>query len=481
MDLIQTMKKTKLICTIGPASQDKKTLKKLIKAGLNGARLNFSHGTYEQFAQIIKNLKELRSELKTPISIIQDLQGPKIRIGKVPTEGIKVKKGQKIILDTTINFAKTENSQNIRIPLQYKNLPKDIKLDDPLLIDDGKIELEAIKVDRKKTQIECIVKNNGLLTSNKGLNAPKTNLSIESVSKKDLQDLAFGIEQDVDYVALSFVRSPQDIIKLRKKLHKANRFQTKIISKIERPEAMENLSEIVRESDAVMVARGDLGIEIPAENVPIAQKRIIFEANKQGKPVITATHVLNSMVENPLPTRAEISDAANAVFDRTDCIMLSNETAVGAFPVEACQTLNDVAIAIETEIKKHQLPERHVPDQELLTIDAICNNAVDLAFDIKAKFIVTLTKNGFTAGQISKNRSEIETIVLTPKPKTYHQMGIYWGIQKVFITEELDFQNPAEQVRKFLLKQKLVKKNDEIVIVNAVRGSNQRLITTFEV
>lgn len=472
------MKKTKLICTIGPSSQDKSTLKKLVKAGMNAARLNFSHGTYESFTQMILNIRAVSTELKTPIAIIQDLQGPKIRIGKVNPEGIKVKKGQKIILDTTIQFAETRKNTQI-IPLQYKNLPKDIKLDDPILIDDGKIELEALKVNKNKTEIECLVKNNGTLYSNKGLNAPKTALSIESMSKKDLKDLEYGITQDLDYIALSFVRSEKDITKLREKLNKAKRFQTKIIAKIERPEALENLEKIVEEADAIMVARGDLGIEIPAETVPLAQKRIIREANKQGKPVITATHVLNSMVDNPLPTRAEISDAANAIFDKTDAIMLSNETAVGEYPVQACQVLNDVAHEVEPEISKHF--DWHSHNIELETIDAICNHACWLAIDIKARYIVTLSKSGYTAGQISKNRPQTETIVFTSLNKTKNQLSILWGINHVFCEEKLDYKNPVEQVRKILLKNKLVKKNDEIVIVNAVRGSKERLITTFEV
>lgn len=472
------MKKTKLICTIGPASQDKSTLKKLVKAGMNAARLNFSHGTYESFNLMIENIRAVSKELKTPIAIIQDLQGPKIRIGKVPDEGIKVKKGQEIILDTTIKFSDTRKNTLI-IPLQYKNLPKDIKLDDPIFIDDGKIELEATKINKQKTEIHCIVKNNGTLFSNKGLNAPKTALSIESMSKKDIQDLEYGIALDVDYVALSFVREAEDIYKLRQRLNKAKRFQTKIIAKIERPEAMINLESIVEASDSIMIARGDLGIEIPAAKVPLAQKKIIREANKQGKPVITATHVLNSMVENPLPTRAEISDAANAIFDKTDAIMLSNETAVGEYPVQACQVLNDVAIEIEPEISKHY--DWHSHNIELETIDAICNHACWLALDINAKYIVTLSKSGYTAGQISKNRSNTETIVFTSLPKTKNQLSILWGINHVFCEEKLDYKNPVDQVRKTLLKAKLVKKNDEIVIVNAVRGSKERLITTFEI
>ncbi len=474
------MKKTKIICTIGPASQEIETIKKLVKAGMNGARLNFSHGTYEQFEMIIKNLRKVSESLKVPIAIIQDLQGPKIRIGKMPDEGLPVKKGEKIILSTKIKEYEEQKGIKV-IPLQYKKLPKDIKLDDNILIDDGKIELDAYKVNLLKTEIHCTVKNNGTLFSNKGLNAPKTNLSIEAMSKKDLQDLEFGLAQDVDYIALSFVRSAKDIEKLRDKLKEAKRYQTKIIAKIERPEAMENLTAIIEASDAVMVARGDLGIEIPAELVPIAQKRIIREANRQGKPVITATHVLNSMVENPLPTRAEISDAANAVFDSTDAIMLSNETAVGLYPVEACQTINDVATAIETEINKHNLKEKIISTVELETIDAICNSAVTLAHDIKAKYIVTLSKSGFTAGQIGKNRSDTEIIVFTSKPKTRNQMAIYWGIENVYIEEDLDYKDPVEIVRNRLVKEKLARKKDEIVVVNAVRGSKERLITTFEV
>lgn len=469
------MKKTKIICTIGPASQDKSTLKKLIKAGMNGARLNFSHGTYDQFELIIKNVREVSEETKTPIAIIQDLQGPKIRIGKVSPSGVPVKKGQIITLNTKISGEETKKD-GLHIPLQYKKLPADIKQGDPILIDDGRVELVALKTNLIKTEIKCEVKNSGTLFSNKGLNAPKTALSIESMSKKDLQDLEFGLTQDVDYVALSFVRNVKDIEKLRKLIKDHKKFQTKIIAKIERPEAMENLTEIIEASDAVMVARGDLGIEIPAEKVPLAQKRIIKEANRQGKPVITATHVLNSMVENPLPTRAEISDAANAIFDKTDAIMLSNETAVGAYPIEACQVLNDVAHEIEPEIERYQLQT----STELDTIDAICNNAVTLATDIKAKYIVTLSKSGHTASQISKNRGSTEIIVFTNKRKTRNQMAIVWGLSKVFYEETLDFKTPVELVKARLKKEKLIKASDEVVIVNAVRGSKERLITTFE-
>jgi pyruvate kinase len=472
------MKKTKIICTIGPASMDVKTLTALVKAGMNAARINFSHGTYDQFKQIIKNIRQVSEKTKTPIAIIQDLQGPKIRIGKVSPKGIPVKKGQTIILDIKISLDEVKKTIQ-RIPLQYKSLPKEIKLSDPILLDDGKIELEVTKVNLLKTEIECKIKNDGIIFSNKGLNVPKTNLSVDAMSKKDIQDLEFGLEQDVDFVALSFVRSAKDIQVLRQKLVNAKKLQTKIIAKIERPEAMKHLVEIVKESDAIMVARGDLGIEIPAQKVPLAQKKIIREANRQGKPVITATQVLNSMIENPIPTRAEISDAANAIFDKTDAIMLSNETAVGLYPVESCQILSNVAKEIEPEISKHF--DWQFSNIELETMDAICNHAVWLAKDIKARYIVTLSKSGYTAGQISKNRPDTDIIVFTSSTKTEKQLSILWGIDKVFIHQNLDYKNPVEQVKKQLIKSKLVKKNDEILIVNAVRGGKERLITTFEI
>lgn len=470
------MKKTKIVATLGPATEDKKTIKKLITAGLNAVRLNFSHGTHPQFEQIIKNVRELSEEMNVPIAIIQDLQGPKIRIGEVPQEGIKVKKGETIYLHTSTAYL--EKKKTHFIPIQYKDLPKDIKPGDPILIDDGKIELEAVSVNLGKTQIEAIAHNKGTIYSNKGINVPKTNLRTEALTEKDLRDLEFGHTQDVDYVALSFVRKPEDIKKLRSLLKEAKRSKTRIIAKIERPEAMENLEEIISVSDAVMVARGDLGIEIPAEKVPIAQKRIILEANKQGKPVITATHVLNSMVENPVPTRAEVSDAANAVFDHTDAIMLSNETAVGAYPIEAVEVLDSVAKSIESEMEKHDLHPVHPEIKNMKTLDSISKNATDIAEDIDAKFIVTLTKTGYTAQQVAKRRPKTEIIVFTNDDKTLNQLSLVWGINKIFVSD-LDFENPAPLVKQKLLESKAIRPGDEVVICNSVKGEKRRIITTL--
>jgi len=472
------MKKTKIVCTLGPATEDKKTIKQLIQAGMNCARLNFSHGTYEQFEKIINNLRELSDELEVPLGIIQDLQGPKIRLGELPIDGVQVKRGEKITLHT--GDAYLEKSEQRFLPIQYKDFPKDVEKGDPILVDDGKIELEALGTNLRKTQIECEVKNDGILKSNKGINAPKTKLSLGAMTEKDFKDLEFGIKMDVDYVALSFVRTPEDIELLKNKLKEATKKDIGIISKIERPEAMQNLEEIIKKSDAVMVARGDLGIEIPASKVPIAQKLIIDEANKQGKPVITATHVLNSMVESPKPTRAEISDAANAIFDHTDAIMLSNETAVGKYPVEACSVLNSVANEIEKEIEKHDLGVKRPKVKDMRLSSAVALNAVELSEDIDAKYITALTNGGYTARQVAERRPSTEIIVFTPNKKTQNKLSLVWGLNNIYVMN-MDFKNPQPLVKAKLEELKLIQENDEVVICNSVKGKKQRLITTFVV
>jgi pyruvate kinase len=472
------MKNTKVICTIGPASSDKKTIMALVEGGMNAARLNFSHGTHAQFKEMIRNIREVSKETDLPIAIIQDLQGPKIRIGGIDQEGIQVKKGDQLVLHTGEAYITKKGMHYI--PIQYKDLPKDIEKGDPILIDDGKIELVTLGTNMRNTQIDVEVKNDGVIFSNKGINVPKTDLRTKALTEKDMLDLTFGIKEDVDYVALSFVRSPEDIKQLKGILAKNKRDNIRVIAKIERPEAMENLTEIITESDAVMVARGDLGIEIPAENVPIAQKRIILEANKLGKPVITATHVLNSMVDNPVPTRAEVSDAANAIFDHTDAIMLSNETAVGKYPIQACNVLSSVSMSTEKEMKKHKIHTNIDYDSYNRSMDAVSANAVELAKDVQAKFLVAASRSGYTAMQIAKARPTTNVIVFTNNEKTKNQLAIVWGINDVFV-EEIDFQNPVPQVKQRLKKEKLIKEKDEVVICNSVKGQRQRLITSFVV
>ncbi len=459
--------RTKIVCTIGPASGDKKTLRKMLKAGMDVARLNFSHGSYEDFSGIIKNLKEISKELNLPVCILQDLQGPKIRLGTLPNNEIILKKGDKIILST-----KTQKATNKILPVMYKHLPKDVKRGDTILMKDGMIELKVIK--SGKTDIQCQVETDGKITSHSGINVPTATIRAAVITAKDKKDLAFGIKNNVDYVALSFVKNAQDIKNLRK-LIIAKKSHAKIVAKIERHEAVKNLEEIIKEADAVMVARGDLGVEIYPYMVPIIQKRIIHEANIHGKPVITATEMLQSMVTNPRATRAEVSDAANAIFDHSDALMLSNETAAGKYPVEAVRTLNNIANATEAELQKHEkfLPNELTEEQNSSSY-AICANAARLSKNIGAKVIVAITSSGFTAKHIAKHRIYTPIIAITENPETEKQLQLVWGVRKTFIMKN---KTPIKntQIKQLLLKSHLAKKGDKIVIVKNAGNTDKTI------
>lgn len=442
----------------------------MILAGMNVARLNFSHGSYENFALIIKNLRAVSRKLNIPIAIMQDLQGPKIRVGNMPDQGIVLKKGQTI----TLTNKSIIGNHNL-IPVQYKHLYKDLSKNDKILINDGMIELKVSNI--KNQNIICRVIIGGLVQSHKGINVPTASIKANPITGKDLADLNFGLKNDVDYVALSFVKNAKNIIALRN-LIRRKKGNAKIIAKIERHEAVENLESIIMETDGVMVARGDLGTEVSPEKVPLIQKRMIHLANLHGKPVITATEMLLSMIENPRASRAEISDVANAVFDHTDAIMLSNESAVGKYPVQATQTLATVAAATENEIKKHELflPNRLFKNNFPVSYGT-CSAAAELAKDIGAKIIVAITLSGFTAQHLAKHRVYIPIVAFTESAKVQKQLQLVWGINEVIVTR-IDFNNYSRQVRKFVLSKKMAKKGDKIVIViNA--SKEEKLISTI--
>lgn len=456
---------TKIICTIGPASADEEILRKMISAGMDCVRLNFSHGNYKQFAAIISAVRRIARESGREIAIIQDLQGPKIRIGIVKNEGIKVKKGGSVILG--------EHG----IPVQYKKLAHDIKAGDTILVDDGLIELKVERVNAQKTAITCIAKNSGVIKSNKGINVPTASISAEALTQKDRRDILFGAEHGVDYVALSFVKDANDI-KTLKKLLRSARSRALVIAKIERHEAIKNLEEIIDTADAVMVARGDLGLEVQAEQVPLLQKKIIHSCNTLGKPVIVATQMLASMVTNLRPTRAEISDAATAIFDHADAFMLSNETAVGAHPVEAARVLSRVASAVEHDLKNHQhlLGIKQPGGNDGLT-NATCLNACKLAQDIRAKAIVAITRSGYTVREIARHRPFIPIMVFTPSAEVARQASMVWGATNSFV-QFIHLNNPLPQIRKTLENHGLAKRGDEIVVCNAGFGKKEKLIMT---
>lgn len=463
------MKNTKIICTLGPASDTEETIEKMVKAGMNAVRLNFSHGTYTHFEKIITNLRKVSKTLNQPIAMIQDLQGPKIRIGDLPKDGISLKRGQKITLTT-------EKSDDLTglIPVQYKNFATDVNLNDRILIDDGLIELVVIgkrkaEKEKKYTQIMCRVLNSGIIYSHKGINVPHGKISASSLSEKDKKDLKFGIKQKVDYIALSFVKDAKDIIEL-KNLIKRHDARTRVMAKIERREAIENLDEIVDESDAIMVARGDLSLEIGAEKVPLVQKEIVQTCLNHGKPVIIATQMLYSMINHPRATRAEISDTATAVLEYADGLLLSNETSVGKYPVLATQTLNTVAKTIEKELKsKETLLQSKLPHtKEHSLVNATSRSACRIAQNLNAAYLVIMTHTGYSAQQISKHRPFIPMITVTDQEKTKRELSIVWGIKNIHVLSLSDEQT----VIQFIKKNYPVKENDELVIYNSDRKNN---------
>jgi pyruvate kinase len=456
-------KNTKVVCTLGPSSDSVSEIVALINAGMNVARLNFSHGSHPSHKKIIDNVHKAEKITGKTIGILQDLQGPKIRIGEMPEEGILVKKGEEFLLTPQ----KVKGKKGI-IPITYNNLTKDVKKGHTILIDDGLIEVTAIKKNPKG--IICKVKFGGMIKTRKGVNFPDSNVSVPTITAKDKKDLKFGQKMKVDFVALSFVKSKKDLIDLRKLM----KTTTPIIAKVERHEAVKNLKEIIKASDGVMVARGDLGSDLAPEQVPIVQKRMIALSNKYGKPVILATQVLQSMVENSSPTRAEISDAANAVYDQTDAIMLSNESAVGKYPAKAARTLTKVAIAVEKELQKHkELLQEIVSPRRMSALNAACLNAAEIAQQSNANAIVVYTSDGYTAKNIAKHRLYTPIITVTPSKKTARELTLVWGINKVLIKKATE-----KTIINLLKKEKLVRKGDNLVIIFNASNKQSTISTT---
>lgn len=444
------MKKTKIVCTLGPASQSVKTLTEMVKAGMNVARLNFSHGDHENHALLIKNIRSVSKKLNRTITIIQDLHGPKIRVLEMK-QPISVKVGQTVVIGEDFSLD-LDVMQSIR-PKQR------------ILIEDGLIELEVEKITRGK--IYCIALSPGKIQSHKGVNLPRTKLKIPILTPKDIDDLKFGLAQDVDYVALSFVRDRRDIMNLRKLILKYNPKNLElplIIAKIEKPEAVRHFDGILKETDAVMVARGDLGVEMPENQVPIIQKSIIQKCLKVAKPVIVATQMLDSMIRNPRPTRAEVSDVANAVIDQADCVMLSGESAFGKFPVKA---VSEMARIIETTERSAFLPtHKHLADKIVNRIEAVAESVFDLSMHTQAKVIVGATESGFTAREVAHERPYHQHLVmLTPKPKVLRQMNMIWGVHGFLTQEVTNFEDLTQEMMEAVVSKKFARKGDKVVVV----------------
>lgn len=455
------MRKTKIICTLGPATDDENVLRRLMMNGMNVARVNMSHGTHADQKVRIDAVKKLREELDLPVAILLDTKGPEIRTGNFSEGPVTLEAGQTFILTT-----EDVDGDSNRCSVTFKSLPQEISPETRILIDDGLIELRVQKC--TATEVFCTVINGGTVSSHKGINIPNVKLSLPFISEQDKADIAFGVEQDIDFIAASFTRNANDIMLLRKELKRHNCDNIRICAKIENHEGIDNIDEIIKVSDSIMVARGDLGVEIPLEEIPILQKKIIQKVYEAGKQAITATQMLDSMIKNPRPTRAETTDVANAIYDGTSAIMLSGETAAGLYPVEAVKTMAKIAKATEGDInyvdkfRKRDIAER--PDVTSAISHATCTTAHDLG----AAAILTVSKTGTTARMISKYRPECPIICGTTEPKVQRQMNLSWGVIPIIVEEKDNTDVLFEHVVKVAESKGLVKSGDLTVITTGV-------------
>ncbi|KKR08566.1 MAG: Pyruvate kinase [Parcubacteria group bacterium GW2011_GWC2_39_14] len=463
------MKRTKIVCTIGPASDKPETLKKLIKAGMNVARLNFSHNVLAYHAKVIKNIRQLAQESNQPIAIIQDLQGPRIRLGDLPLVGIELKKNTEVILTTGKRNAK-------KISVTYKNMHLDVKPKQRVLIADGTIELLVEKV--KGQDVICRVVVEGTIFSHKGINLPDTNVRIQLFSDKDKKDLIFGVKQEVDYVALSFVRTAQDVLTLKKMIKAASiklkktKLDIKVIVKIEKPEAIKNFDAILAVTDAVMIARGDLGIEMSAEDIPVIQKMIINKCLHASKPVIVATQMLDSMINNPRPTRAEASDVANAVIDHTDAVMLSGETASGKYPVEAVETMSRIINKTENSVYDNMVL-KEIARFATATDDVMANVVKKISTKVRPRAIIVATRSGYSARIVSRYRPEVSMWVVSENRKTAQQLNLCWGITSFVLPRVKDYEELLNQAIQYLKENKKIKAGDKLVVIAGLLELNR--------
>ena len=454
------MRKTKIICTLGPSTEDEDILRQLILSGMDVARINMSHGTHDEHRQKIEKLKKIRSELDLPVAILLDTKGPEIRTGNFP-EKVILENGQQFTLTTVPCDGDREHCS-----ITFEGLPGDVDIGTKILIDDGLIELEVKS--KTETEINCVVKNGGPVSSHKGINVPDITLSLPFLSERDKEDLKFGIEQDVDFVAASFTRSADDLNEMISFLDQNGGEDIRIIAKIENKDGVNNIDDILRVSDGIMVARGDLGVEIPFEEIPIIQKMLIRKTRNSDKPVITATQMLDSMIKNPRPTRAETTDVANAIYDGTSVIMLSGETAAGAYPVEAVKTMANIAETTEKNINyidrfnKLDISER--PDVTSAISHATCTTAHDLG----AAAIITVSKSGSTSRMLSKYRPECPIISGTPSENVWRQTNMSWGVCPVMIEEKHNTDDLIEHVIETAQKKGLLNNGDLVVLTAGV-------------
>ena len=451
------MARAKIICTMGPSCMDAQTVERLISNGMNVARINFSHGDHDEYRTMISTIKTAAGKRGEPVAILGDLSGPKIRIGELETETVTLTPGSEI----TITTSEIKGNADI-VSTTYPNLVSDVEKGDRILIDDGRIELKVLEVRSEEVRAAVVV--GGVLKPHKGMNLPGVNISAPAVSAKDFRDIEFAVQEELDFLALSFVRTPEDVIKAKKLLANCGS-EIPVIAKIEKEEAVKAFDRILEQADGIMIARGDLGVEMASEQVPLIQKRLIRLCNEAGKPVITATQMLESMTGNPRPTRAETSDVANAVIDGSDAVMLSGETAVGKYPIEAVETMRRIVDGVECEVGKGRSLADRTP-RELTIEDAVTVAACRAAELLKAKAIVAYTQSGSTAKRLSRHRPKTPILAISPNDSIRRRLAVYWGVRTALVKEVLDTDSMVSTAETIAKENGYAAQGDIIVITS---------------
>lgn len=472
----QVHKRTKIVATLGPASASKETLLSMIKVGVNVCRLNFSHGSQADHQKVIDLIRDINLKYKIHVGILADLQGPKIRIGMVKDGGIQLINGNQI--EITTNEMVGDDKQ---IYITYQNFPKDVRAGEIILLDDGKLQLRVLDTNNKDT-VTCEVVHGGILTSRKGVNLPNTKISIPSLTEEDLSNLEFALKNDVEWIGLSFVRTGEDIIDLKRIINRSGKV-ARVIAKIEKPEAVENIDEIIRATDGVMVARGDLGVEMPMEQVPVLQKMIARKCREASKPVVIATQMLESMITTPRPTRAEVNDVANSVLDGADAVMLSGETSVGEFPVIVVDTMSKIIRNIEETAYPYYTPKKLHPDSATYISDAVCGSAVYLSEKTNACGIISMTSSGYTAFEISSHRPKATTYIFTNNKNLLNTLSLLWGVRGFYYDKQESTDKTISDVNRILKEEKMIVPGDAVINTAAMpiekRGKTNMIRVTI--
>lgn len=472
---MNTIKKTKIVATLGPATASAEVIEKMILAGVNVFRVNFSHADYQDVSKRIQMIRQVDQKLNTNTAILGDLQGPKLRVGEME-EGVEVQPGDRVLFSTEAPFVGNAH----KAYMNYKNFPKDVAKGECILLDDGKLIFEVTQTN-KKNEVEAVVIQGGPFKSKKGVNLPNTKISLPALTKKDIEDAKFIFTQDIDWIALSFVRYSQDLIALKELMEAHCDRKIPIISKIEKPEAIENIDKIIAYSDGLMVARGDLGVEVPAQEVPLIQKKLVLLAKNARIPIIIATQMMETMIDSLTPTRAEVNDVANSVMDGADAVMLSGETSVGKYPVEVIQTMANILTAVEnSELIEVPHTPPTIRTKRFIT-KSICYHAAHLANDIEASAICTLTNSGYTAYQISAWRPLSHVLVFTSNRNILNQLNLLWGVKAFYYNNLNSTDKTVEEINQIALEKGYVEKEDMIVNLTAMPIESKGMVNTLRV